>query len=44
VRACLDAQDAGLLTFTTDAVLERASRDGDLFAPVLSVVQRLPEL
>lgn len=44
VRACLDAQDAGLLAFTTDAVLERAQREGDLFAPVLSLVQRLPTL
>ncbi|MBA2261190.1 MAG: DNA ligase D [Solirubrobacterales bacterium] len=44
VRACLDAEDPGLLTFTTDAVVERAERDGDLFAPVLSVVQRLPSL
>ena len=44
VRTCLDAQDAELLAFTTDAVLERVQREGDLFAPVLSVVQRLPTL
>jgi bifunctional non-homologous end joining protein LigD len=44
VRACLDAGDPDLLTFTTDAVVERAQSDGDLFAAVLSEVQRLPAL
>jgi bifunctional non-homologous end joining protein LigD len=44
VRACLDAGDPDLLSFTTDAVVKRAQRDGDLFAAVLSEVQRLPAL
>ncbi len=30
------------LAFDTAAVLERVARDGDLFAPVLSLVQELP--
>ena len=30
------------LVFTTDQVLERIERDGDLFAPVATLVQRLP--
>jgi hypothetical protein len=30
--------------FTSTEVLERVARDGDLFAPVLSLVQELPRL
>jgi bifunctional non-homologous end joining protein LigD len=30
------------LTFTSDEVLERVAQEGDLFAPVLSLVQELP--
>ena len=44
VQACLDARDAEVLTFTTDDVLRRVVSEGDLFAPVLSVTQRLPKL
>ncbi len=44
VEACLDAQDPAQLAFTTDQVLERVARDGDLFAPVLSLAQALPSL
>jgi bifunctional non-homologous end joining protein LigD len=42
VRACLDAGDAGLLTFDTEQVLGRVDELGDLFAPALRVQQRLP--
>jgi bifunctional non-homologous end joining protein LigD len=42
VRACLDAQDPSLLTFETADVLRRVEELGDLFAPVLSLVQELP--
>ena len=44
IRACHDAGDAALLTFTTDDVLRRVTSEGDLFAPVLSLSQRLPKL
>ena len=44
VRACHDAGDPELLVFDTDAVLARMAERGDLFAPALSVVQRLPKL
>jgi bifunctional non-homologous end joining protein LigD len=37
-------QDPKLLSFTTDQVLERVQRMGDLFAPVLSLQQTLPSL
>jgi len=36
------AGDAEGLVFDTEGVLERLARDGDLFAPVLSLVQELP--
>jgi bifunctional non-homologous end joining protein LigD len=44
VRACHEAGDARLLTFTTEDVLRRVTSEGDLFAPVLSLSQRLPRL
>jgi bifunctional non-homologous end joining protein LigD len=34
--------DAGLLRFTSEEVLRRVERHGDLFAPLLSIVQELP--
>jgi bifunctional non-homologous end joining protein LigD len=34
--------EAGDLSFEQDAVLERVRRDGDLFAPVLTLTQELP--
>jgi bifunctional non-homologous end joining protein LigD len=43
VRACLDAGDAAVLRFAAPHVLERVARYGDLFAPVASLVQRLPD-
>ncbi len=44
VRACHEAGDAALLTFTTEDVLRRVASEGDLFAPVLSLKQKLPKL
>ena len=42
VRAALDQGDPALLTFEAPQVLERVAEQGDLFAPVLSMVQELP--
>jgi bifunctional non-homologous end joining protein LigD len=42
VDACLDAGDPSMLVFEQDEVLRRVERDGDLFAPVLTLVQELP--
>jgi bifunctional non-homologous end joining protein LigD len=42
VRNCLNERDAGLLTFEVDEVLARGADQGDLFAPVVSLRQRLP--
>ncbi len=42
VRACAASGDPERLTFTAAAVLRRVADQGDLFAPVLSTVQRLP--
>jgi bifunctional non-homologous end joining protein LigD len=42
VDECLEAEDASLLVFEQDEVLRRVERDGDLFAPVLTLVQELP--
>lgn len=42
VRACLEAADGELLTFDTEGVLARIAEHGDLFAPALTEVQRLP--
>jgi bifunctional non-homologous end joining protein LigD len=43
VAGALDAEDARELSFEAGAVLERVAEHGDLFAPVLSIVQALPE-
>jgi bifunctional non-homologous end joining protein LigD len=42
VRAALDAGDPALLVFEAADVLARVAERGDLFAPVLSLVQELP--
>ncbi len=42
VRAALDSGDPDDLAYDTAQVLDRVSTRGDLFAPVLSVVQALP--
>ncbi|MEH3052532.1 MAG: hypothetical protein PGN13_00795, partial [Patulibacter minatonensis] len=44
VQACADAGDPSLLRFTAPQVLDRVREHGDLFAPVLTVEQRLPAL
>ncbi len=44
VSACREAGDPELLTFDTAQMLARQERHGDLFAPLLSVKQRLPAL
>ena len=44
VEACLAAEDPARLVFESGQVLERVEAKGDLFAPVLTLVQRLPRL
>jgi bifunctional non-homologous end joining protein LigD len=44
VEATLAAKDGSKLEFETEAVLTRVEAKGDLFAPVLSLKQRLPAL
>jgi bifunctional non-homologous end joining protein LigD len=39
-----DAADGSALSFTADEVLERVASLGDLFAPVQTLEQELPEL
>ena len=42
VRAALDSGDPDALAFDATQVLDRVGSRGDLFAPLLSVVQALP--
>ncbi len=42
VEQCLKKKDPNLLVFTSDQVLERVKKHGDLFAPVLKLKQKLP--
>jgi len=44
IRAALDSGDPAALAFQAGHVLERVSARGDLFAPVLSLVQQLPAI
>ncbi len=44
VRSTLAGADPAALFFQAEQVLERVAERGDLFAPVLSRVQRLPAL
>jgi len=44
VEEAVQVQDAGALVFTSDDVLERVQRLGDLFAPVVEREQELPAL
>jgi bifunctional non-homologous end joining protein LigD len=44
ITATLDSGDPQSLAFEAGAVLERIERDGDRFAPVLSLVQSLPAI
>jgi bifunctional non-homologous end joining protein LigD len=43
VRDCLEAEDPQRLVFDAAQVLARVAEEGDLFAPVLSLVQEVPE-
>jgi bifunctional non-homologous end joining protein LigD len=43
VQGALDSGDGSRLAFAADEVLARVAERGDLFAPVLSLVQRLPK-
>ena len=43
VAACLKKKDPDLLTFTSDQVLERVAKMGDLFEPVQTLKQKLPK-
>jgi bifunctional non-homologous end joining protein LigD len=42
VRRCLGARDASMLSFEAPAALTRIEEKGDLFAPLLSLRQKLP--
>ena len=44
VEQCWAKQDASLLVFESDQVLNRVERIGDLFEPVLTLKQQLPPL
>ncbi len=44
VEAALRKRDAAKLSFVSDEVLKRAEKLGDLFAPVLTLKQRLPKI
>jgi bifunctional non-homologous end joining protein LigD len=44
VRAGAESGDPGLLVFDADAVRARVAEHGDLFAPVVSLVQQLPAM
>ncbi|MGH2942642.1 MAG: DNA ligase D, partial [Solirubrobacteraceae bacterium] len=44
VRDCLDAEDPQRLVFDARQVVERHAELGDLYAPVLSIVQEIPAL
>ncbi len=44
VEQCLKKRDANLLVFTSDQVLGRVQKQGDLFEPVLTMKQKLPAL
>jgi bifunctional non-homologous end joining protein LigD len=44
VERTLKKKDAGLLVFEADAVLKRVEKMGDLFAPLLTLKQKLPKL
>jgi bifunctional non-homologous end joining protein LigD len=44
VQAALERGDPAVLSFDAGQVLERVAEHGDLFAPVLSLMQKLPAL
>ena len=44
VERALKKKDAGLLVFEAEAVLKRVDKMGDLFAPLLTLKQKLPKM
>jgi len=44
VERCLKKEDSEPLVFTADQVLKRVEKSGDLFAPVLKLKQKMPEV
>jgi bifunctional non-homologous end joining protein LigD len=42
IARCLRARDPALLSFETDVALRRVEERGDLFAPLLTLKQKLP--
>jgi bifunctional non-homologous end joining protein LigD len=44
VEKCVKKKDPELLSFTSDDVLKRVAKQGDLFEPVLTKQQKLPKL
>ncbi|MDT8069030.1 MAG: non-homologous end-joining DNA ligase [Terriglobia bacterium] len=44
VEQCLKKEDPNLLVFTSDEVLKRVDKFGDLFEPVLTMKQKLPKI
>jgi bifunctional non-homologous end joining protein LigD len=44
VEQCLKKRDADMLVFTSDQTLERVNKMGDIFAPLLTLKQKLPQL
>jgi bifunctional non-homologous end joining protein LigD len=44
VEKCVKKDDPDLLSFTSDQVLKRVEKQGDLFEPVLKLEQKLPTL
>ncbi|MGH9564660.1 MAG: hypothetical protein ACRD4I_01630, partial [Candidatus Angelobacter sp.] len=44
VENCLKKENPALLSFTSDQVLARVQKQGDLFQPVLTLKQELPEM
>jgi bifunctional non-homologous end joining protein LigD len=44
VHRALQKKDASVLVFESHQVLERVEKDGDLFAPLLTLKQKLPKL
>src|SRR5258708_13570986 len=43
VEKCLKAKDPNLMVFTSDQLLKRVEKRGDLFAPVVKKKQKLPK-
>jgi bifunctional non-homologous end joining protein LigD len=44
LEAAMESRDPNRLSFDSDTILQRVERQGDLFAPVLTLKQRLPGL